>query len=85
MALNAASLLCPFIVASNIFTPKKDTSKTHYNNTELNVLDNAPLVGHWLVMGFKTNKLPVDAQLSKMETTIENIASLVADGNLAIN
>jgi hypothetical protein len=44
MALVAALLLCPFIVASDIFTLKKDIAKTHYNNTGLNVLDNAPLV-----------------------------------------
>jgi hypothetical protein len=44
MALFAAPLLCPFIVASNIFTLKKDTAKMHCNNARLNVLDNAPLV-----------------------------------------
>jgi hypothetical protein len=43
MALAAAPLLCPFIVASAIFTLKKDTTKTHFNNTGLNILDNAPL------------------------------------------
>jgi len=44
MALNVAlPLLCPFTVTSNIFTLKKDTSETHYNNTGINILDNAPL------------------------------------------
>ncbi len=43
MAFDVALLLCPFTVASNIFTLKKDTAKTHYNNAKLNVLDNAPL------------------------------------------
>ncbi len=37
-------LLCPFIVASDIFMLKKDIAKTHYNNARLNVPDNAPLV-----------------------------------------
>jgi hypothetical protein len=36
-------------------------------------------------MGLKTNSPPIDARLSKMEATIENIASLVAAGNLAVN
>jgi hypothetical protein len=92
MAIDIAPLLCPFTVASNIFTMKKDTTKTHYNNVGLNVPDNAPLVvyqvalvGHWLVMGFKIDNSPVDARLFKMEATIENIASLVTVGNLAIN
>jgi hypothetical protein len=44
MALASTLLLCPFIVASNIFTLKKDTAKTHYNNVRLNLLDNALLV-----------------------------------------
>jgi hypothetical protein len=44
MAFNAAPLLCPFTVALDIFTLKKDTAKTHCNNAELNVPDNAPLV-----------------------------------------
>jgi hypothetical protein len=44
MALNAASLLRPFIVASDIFTLKKDIAKTHYNNARLNIPNNAPLV-----------------------------------------
>jgi hypothetical protein len=60
-------LLCHFTVASDIFT-LKDTAKTHYINVELNVPDNAPLVvyqaafvGHWPVMGLKTNNSFVDA------------------------
>jgi hypothetical protein len=71
---------------------KKDTAKTHCINARLNVLDNAPLaiyqvalVGHLLVMGLKTDSSLVDARLSKMETTIKNIASLVIASNLAIN
>jgi hypothetical protein len=36
-------------------------------------------------MGFKTDNSHVDVRLSKMETTIENIASLTAVGNLAVN
>jgi hypothetical protein len=36
-------------------------------------------------MGLKTNNSHVDTWLSKMEATIENIASLTVDGNLAIN
>jgi hypothetical protein len=43
MVLDAASLLCPFLVMSNIFTLKKDIAKMHYNNVGLKVLDNAPL------------------------------------------
>jgi hypothetical protein len=46
---------------------KKDIAKTHYINVELNVPNNAPLavyqlalVGHWLVMGFKTDNSFVD-------------------------
>jgi len=68
MALVAALLLCPFIVALDIFTLKKDIAMTHNNNTELNVPDNAPLTvyqvalaKHWLVMGLKTNNSPIDA------------------------
>jgi hypothetical protein len=60
MALNVASLLCFFTIASNIFTLKKDTAR-------LNVPDNAPLVvyqvalaGHWHVMGLKTDSSPID-------------------------
>jgi hypothetical protein len=92
MALVVTSLLCPFIVASDIFTIKKDTAKMHCNNVGLNVPDNAPvsvyqaaMVGHWLVMGFKTDSSPIDTQLSKMEAAIENIASFTTVGNLAIN
>jgi hypothetical protein len=44
IALAIALLLCPFIVMSDIFTLMKDTAKMHYNNVELNVLDNAPLL-----------------------------------------
>ncbi|CAK9262273.1 unnamed protein product [Sphagnum jensenii] len=36
-------------------------------------------------MGLKTNNSHVDARLSKMEATIENIASLTAAGNLVVN
>jgi hypothetical protein len=36
-------------------------------------------------MGLKTNNSRVDAWLSKMEATIENIVSLVAIDNLAVN
>jgi hypothetical protein len=43
MALAIAPLLCPFIIASDIFMLKKDTAKTHYINTGLNIPDNAPL------------------------------------------
>jgi hypothetical protein len=67
MALNAAPLLCPFTIASDIFTLKKDIAKMHYSNVELNILDNAPLVvyqvalaGHWLVMGLKIDSSPID-------------------------
>jgi hypothetical protein len=91
MALASAPLFCPFIVALDIFTLKKDIAKMHYINAELNVLDNAPmvvyqaaLVGHWLVMGLKIDNSPVDARLSKMEAAIKNIVSL-AVGNLAAN
>ncbi len=92
MVFNAAPLLCPFIVALDIFTLKKDTTKTHCNNVDLNILDNAPLAvykvalaRHWLVMGLKIDSSFVNAQLSKMEMAIENIASLVAIGNLMVN
>jgi hypothetical protein len=67
-------------------------AKTHCIKVGLNVPDNAPLAvyqaaltGNWLVMGLKTNSPPIDARLSKMEAAIENIASLVAAGNLAVN
>lgn len=36
-------------------------------------------------MGFKIDSSPVDAQLSKMEATIENITSLMAASNLVVN
>jgi hypothetical protein len=36
-------------------------------------------------MGFKTDNSLVDARLSKMEAAIENIVSLIAIGNLAVN
>jgi hypothetical protein len=92
MALVAAPLLCPFIVALDIFTLKKDTTKTHSNNTRFNVPNNAPLAvyqaalaGHWLIMGLKIDSSPVDARLSKMEAAIENIASFATVGNLAVN
>ncbi len=92
MALNAPPLLCPFTIASDIFTLKKDTAKMHCSNTGLNVLDNAPLAvyqvalaGHWLVMGLKTNSSPIDTRMSKMEAAIENIASLTTVSNLAVN
>jgi len=64
----------------------------HCSNAGLNVPNNAPLmvyqvalVGHWLVMGLKTDNSPIDTRLSKMEATIENIASLTTASNLAIN
>jgi len=44
MVLNATPLLCPFTVVLDIFTLKKNTAKTHYNNARLNVPNNAPLV-----------------------------------------
>ncbi len=81
-----------FILSSDIFRLKKDIVKMHYNNTRLNILDNAPLavyqvalVMHWLIMGLKTNSSLVDARLSKMEVAIENITSLATVGNLVIN
>jgi len=92
MALNAAPLLCPFTIASNIFTLKKDTAKMHCSNVRLNVPNNAPLTvyqialaGHWLVMGLKIDSSPIDTRLSKMEAAIENIASLTTASNLAVN
>jgi hypothetical protein len=67
MGLATAPLLCPFTVALDVFTLKKDIAKTHYNNTGLNVLNNASLevyqaalVGHWLFMGLKTDNSHVD-------------------------
>jgi hypothetical protein len=92
MVLDVAPLLCPFTTTLDIFTLRKDTTKQHYNNIELNVPDNASLVvyqvalaKHWLVMGLKTENSPIDAHLSKMEATMENIASLVTVGNLVVN
>jgi hypothetical protein len=77
MVLVVAPLLCPFIIALDIFTLKTNIAKTDCNNVRFNVLDNTPsvvyqvaLVGHWLIMGLKTDSSPVDAQLSKMEATI---------------
>jgi hypothetical protein len=71
---------------------KKDTTKMHCNNVELNVPKNAAfvvyqvaLMGHWLVMGFKIDSSPIDARLSKMEVAIENIVSLATASNLAVN
>jgi hypothetical protein len=43
MTLVATPLLCPFTIASDIFTLKKDIAKTHCNNARLNILDNASL------------------------------------------
>ncbi len=43
MAFIVAPLLCPFIVALDIFTLKKDITKMHCNNIGLNIPDNAPL------------------------------------------
>ncbi len=92
MALVVALLLYPFSVASGIFMLKKDTTKMHYNNAGLNVPNNTPLAvyqstpgRHCLVMGLKTNSSPVDIRLSEMEAAIENIASLIAASNLAVN
>jgi hypothetical protein len=74
------------------FHAEKDITKTHYNNVGFNVLEYAPLAvyqvalaGHWLVMGLKTDNSHVDARLSKMEVAIENIVSLTAVDNLAVN
>ncbi len=36
-------------------------------------------------MGLKTDNSLIDTRLSKMEVAIENIASFVAVGNLAVN
>jgi hypothetical protein len=91
MVLIVALLLCLFTTALDIFT-LKDTAKMHCNNVGLNVPDNAPLAvyqaalaGHWLVMGLKTDSSHNDARLSKMEVAIENIMSLIATNNLAVN
>jgi hypothetical protein len=43
MVFNVAPLLCPFIIALEIFTLKKDTAKQHCNSTKLNVPNNASL------------------------------------------
>ncbi len=43
IAFDATLLLCPFTVASNILTLKKDIAKMHYNNVRLNIPNNAPL------------------------------------------
>jgi hypothetical protein len=53
MAFDATSLLCPFTVVSDIFTLKKDIAKTHYNNTGLNVSDNAPLAVYQVTLGLQ--------------------------------
>ncbi len=89
-AFDAAPLLCLLTIASNIFTLKKDTVKTHCNNAGFNVLDNAPLVvykvalvEHSLIMGFKSS--PVDVRLSKMEVAIENIVFFTVTSNLVVN
>jgi hypothetical protein len=37
------------------------------------------------MMGFKTDNSPIDTWLSKMEVNIENIAFLVAIGNLEVD
>ncbi|CAK9208351.1 unnamed protein product [Sphagnum jensenii] len=80
----------PYLI--HLFTLKKDTSKQHCNNVELNIPDNASLLvyqaalaRHWLVMGLKTDSSPVEARLSKMEAAIENNASFAAIGNLVVN
>ncbi len=36
-------------------------------------------------MGLKTNSSSIDTRLSKMEATIENIASLMITSNLVVN
>jgi hypothetical protein len=68
MALVITPLLCPFTVALDIFTLKKDIAKTHCNNTRLNIPNNAPLAvyqvalaGHSLIMGFKIDCSLVNA------------------------
>ncbi|CAK9861173.1 unnamed protein product [Sphagnum jensenii] len=92
MVFDAASLLCPFIVVSDIFTLKKDIAKQYCDNAMFNVPYNASLavyqvalVEHWLLMGLKTDNSHVDVRLSKMEVAIENIASLSAAGNPVVN
>jgi hypothetical protein len=68
MALDVAPLLCPFVVALDIFILKKDIAKMHCNNVGFNVSDNASLAvyqvalaGHWLFMGLKTDSSPINA------------------------
>ncbi len=92
MALGVVALMCPFTIASDIFTLKKNIVEMHYNNAKLNVPDNAhvavfriAMARHWLVMGLKTNSSPVDARLSKMEAAIENITFFPVVGNLEVN
>jgi hypothetical protein len=92
MALATALLLCPFIVALDVFMLKKDSAKTHCINAGLTVPNNAPLAVYqaalarnWLVMGLKTDSPPIDVRLSKMEVVIENIMSLATASNLAVN
>jgi hypothetical protein len=92
MAIDATPLLCPFTIASDIFMLKKETAKQHCDNARLNILDNASLAvyqvalpEHRLVMGLKIDSSLVKVWLSKMEVAIENIASLTAVGNLAVN
>jgi len=92
MALVVAPLRCLFTIALDIFRLKTDIAKTYCNNVGFNVLDNTPLVvyqvaltGHWLIMGLKTDNSLVDARLSKMEATIQNIASLTVVDNLVVN
>jgi hypothetical protein len=50
MTLDAAPLLCLFIIASNIFTLKKDTTKMHCNNVRLSFPDNASMVVYQVVL-----------------------------------
>jgi hypothetical protein len=92
MVLDVASLLCLFTATLDIFALKKGTAKQYCDNVRLNVPNNASmavyqvaLAKHWLVMGFKTDNSPIDMWLSKMEVAIENIVSLAAIGNLAVN
>jgi hypothetical protein len=43
MVLDAASLLCPFTTASDIFALKKDIAKQYRDNAKLNVPDDASM------------------------------------------
>jgi hypothetical protein len=43
MAVDVASLLCPFIATSDIFTLKNDIAKQHCDNVGFNVPNNASL------------------------------------------